>query len=492
MSQGNSSVWRKGLVITAAAGGVMLLSKLPRVLTGFALKRASKRLLQDPYRENLWAMVSSLDRMGPQVALENSLRAQTGKAIKRPLGSPRKTITFDGLIFNIAQLANRPIHHRQMVDTSVVIGPQAARPLHLDIPLIVSGMAYGLGLSKRAKLALAKGASLAGTATNSGESGFALWEREAARHYIVQYGRGAWPQGLSWCKQADMIEIQLGQGASAGTEHFTLYKDLPPNARQSFGLAKGEPALITTEFEGIQLPEGLQGLVRQLREASGGAPIGVKIGAGNDLEADMAIAAEAGVDYIALDCAQAATVGSEPILQDAFGLPTLIALCRGAAFIEREGLKGKVSLIISGGLFHPEHFLKALALGADAIYLGTVCLLAIVHPQIQTAIPWEPPTSLAYAIGEYQHKLNIDKGAQALARFFQSSVAEMIVGARALGRASFKELSKSDLAALDGRTARLTGVPLVRGPMVAGRSSTPSSVQGGRRPGSHWPSDPRY
>jgi glutamate synthase domain-containing protein 2 len=490
MFQEKSSIWRKGLFLTAAVGGAALLGRLPRVLTGFALKRASKRLLQDPYRENLWAMVSSLSRMGPQVALENSLRAQTGKAIKRPLGSPRKTVTFDGLIFNIAQLANRPTNPRQMVDTSVVIGPRADRPLHLGIPLIVSGMAYGLGLSKQAKIALARGASLAGTATNSGESGFAPWERRAARCYIVQYHRGVWPQDLSWCKQVDMIEIQLGQGASAGTEHFTYYKDLPPKARKRFYLAKGQPALITTAPQGIRLPEGLTDLIRRLREASEGAPVGVKLGAGNDLEADMAIAVEAGVDYIALDCAQAATVGSEPILQDAFGLPTLIALSRGAAFIEGQDLKGKVSLIIGGGLFHPEHFLKALALGADAVYLGTVCLLAIVHPQIETSLPWEPPTSLAYALGEYRHKLNIDKGAQALARFFQSSVDEMIVGARALGRASFKELSKSDLAALDHRTARFAGVDLVYGPTAAKRSSKPFSLRGGRKLSSHRPIDP--
>jgi glutamate synthase domain-containing protein 2 len=482
MFEGKSSLLRKGLYLAA---GAALLSRLPRLLAGIPLKRASKRLLQDPYRENLWAMISSLNRMGPQVALENSLRAQSGKAIKRPLGSPRKTITFDGLIFNIAQLASRPTDPEQMVDTSVVIGPKAARPLHLDIPLIVSGMAYGLGLSKRAKLALAKGASLAGTATNSGESGFAPWERQAARHYIVQYGRGMWPQDLSWCKQADMIEIQLGQGASAGTEHFTLYKDLPPHARKSLKLAKGQPAVISTAPRGIRLPEGLKDLVQRLREASDGAPIGVKLGAGNDLEADMAIAVEAGVDCIALDCFQAATVGSEPVLQDAFGLPTPIALSRAAAFIEGQGLKGEVSLIIGGGLFHPEHFLKALALGADAMYLGTVCLLAIVHPQIATALPWEPPTSLAYAIGEYQHKLDINKGALALARFFQSSVAEMIVGARALGRASFKELSKGDLVALDGRTARLTGVQLVRGPTALERPSKPSSVRRGRRHGLH-------
>jgi glutamate synthase domain-containing protein 2 len=454
--------WKNPWFITPLLMGsaYLVTFQLPRAILGYNAKKTLNRILTDPYSENIWELISASTRATPQVIVENSLRTEEGRIIKRPLGSPRRMINFDGLVFNIAQLATEPTTELVKVDTSVVIGPKARKPLYLSTPMIVSAMAYGLALSEKAKLALAYGSALAGTAIVSGENGYFPLERNAADKYIVQYHRGNWYQGTAWCNKSDMIEIQLGQGASAGITHSSHYKDLPIKARQLMGLEKGTDAVIKARLGGIKSRADFKNLIDRLRDKSGGVPIGVKIGAGNQLEEDMAIALEAGVDVIAIDGSEAATVGSEPLLQDAFGLPTLIALCRGAKFLKEQGLKGEVSLIISGGLYHPEHFLKAIALGADAVYLGTVCLFAVAHHAIASALPWEPPTSLVMSTGKYSEKINIQKGAKDLAKFFKSCTLEMVSGVRALGKSSLSQVDVSDLAALDQQTADITGVPL--------------------------------
>ncbi|MGI6038006.1 MAG: FMN-binding glutamate synthase family protein [Limnochordia bacterium] len=446
------------VAIFAAGSSLFLLKRVPKVLGGAIIKDIGNRLVKDPYVENLWELISATKRVSPQTLIENSLRSECGQPLKRPLGSPKRIIDFDGLVFNIAQMATEP--YGGIVDTSVVIGPQAQHPLKLQTPLMVSGMAYGLALSQRAKLALAKGAAAAGTATNSGESGFWMRERKATRYYIVQYHRGQWNKNLDWCKYADMLEIQIGQGASAGTPHVSKGKDLKGSAQRFLGLNKGENAFIAAGHDMVDKPADLRALVDLLREKGGGVPVGIKMGGSNQLEEDMEIAVEAGVDFIALDGGEAATVGSEPILQDGFGLPTLIALSRGARFLEERGLKGRISLIIGGGLYHPEHFLKAMALGADGIYLGSVCLFAIAHQQIFLPLPWEPPTTLVYYTGRYKKRLNVKKAAQGLTNFLKACTAEMAIGVQALGKDSLRAVDKHDLVCLDERTAQITGVKL--------------------------------
>ncbi|CEP66989.1 Aldolase-type TIM barrel [Moorella glycerini] len=456
---GTTVIWKMAL---GSAGltclGLWLFSRplLNRIHDSFL-----KTVMTDPYEENFWEFVSASTRTGLQKIVETNLRAQQGQLIQRPFGSPWRFPGTDGLVFNLAQLAKLPVEESVPVNTKVTLGPQAARPLKISMPIIVSGMAYGLALSEKAKIALARGASLAGTATNTGEGPFLPSERQAARHLIVQYNRGGWNHNPRILKQADMVEIQFGQAARGGLGHSINYDEIPPKGRHLLGLKPGQAAVTHARMPGIKDPQkDLPPLVTRLRHLTGGVPIGAKIGAGNDLEKDLAILLEAGVDFIAIDGAGAATKGSPPIVQDDFGVPTVYAVNRAATFLKKHGVKDKVSLIAGGGLVTPGDFLKILALGANAVYIGTIALFALTHTQVLKAMPWEPPVQVVFAQGRYQDQLDVDKAAHNLANFLRACNAEIMAGVRALGKKSVRQVNKTDLAALDPVTARALGIPL--------------------------------
>lgn len=432
------------------------------------LLRFGRRLMADPYDENLWELISASRRPGPQVILETNLRSQEGTVIQRPLGSPREWPDFRNLVFDFAQLARRPLEFDAPVDTTVVIGPRAAKPMRLETPIIVSAMAYGSALSAGAKVALARGAALAGTASNSGEGLVLPLERQAARHLIVQYHRGTWGKDPETLRKADMIEIHFGQGASGGLGSSVKSARRHPQLRADMGLLPGQDAVIYSTHPELREGKSLGELVQWLRELTGGVPIGVKLAPGRRLEEDLALCIEAGVDVIALDGAQAGTKGSPPILQDDFGVPTLHALLRATEFLETSGVRDRVTLIVGGGLFTPGDFLKALALGADAVYVGSIALFAVTHDQVFKSLPWEPPTQVVFFRGHQAVDFDIDEGADRLARFIRSCTQEMAMGARALGKRALRDIDRSDLMALDAETAAICGVvPTFRAPEKA-------------------------
>ncbi len=445
-----------GVALGGLAGGIGGLW-LSRRLLQSVVGTLTSRLLSDPYQENLWGFVSASIRTPPMEIVETKLRAQEGKALQRPFGSPRRFHAFEGLMFDMVMLDRLPTPGNVPVDTSVVLGKRAKRPLRLELPVMVSGMAYGLALSERAKVALAKGTALAGTATNTGEGPFLPAERAAARSLVIQYNRGSWNKEPEILRQADMIEIQFGQGAQGAIGHRMQAKDIDATLRTSFGLQPGQDAIVEARQPGITGSRELRRLVDDLRRETGGVPIGVKLGAGKGLERDLAIILDAGVDYVAIDGAGAATKGAPPILEDDFGLPTVYALCRAARFVQREGLADRTSLIVMGGLATPGDYLKALALGADAVYIGTVALLALAHTQIVKSLPWEPPTQLIWYRGADQHEFNVGQGAKHLANYLLACKEEMVEGIRALGKQSVAEVNLDDLVALDQLTADITG-----------------------------------
>jgi glutamate synthase domain-containing protein 2 len=420
-----------------------------------------KKLMTDSYDENLWEFYSAAKRAKPQTIVETNLRSQEGKVIQRPLGSPKNFPNTDQLLFNTAQLAVMPTPEYVPVDTCVTLGPQAAKPLIINMPIIISGMAFGIGLTEKAKIALAKGASQAGTAINNGEGPFIPSERLAGKKYILLYDRGSRNHEESIIKQADMIEIQFGQGALGGIGHQTAYKDIEPKARELMHLRPGRPSVTHAHVPGIEDPRrDLPKLIKKLQALTGGVPIGAKIAAGHYLEKDLEILLEAGIDFIALDCTGAATKGGPPILEDDFGIPLIYAVNRAANYLRKKGVKDKITLIAGGGLFTPGSFLKALALGADAVYIGSIALFAMAHTQVLKAIPWEPPTQVVFAHSKYGNRLNVNEAAKSLSKFLISCNEEMKEGIRALGKTSLKEVNKSDLVSLDPVIANLVGVPM--------------------------------
>jgi glutamate synthase domain-containing protein 2 len=463
-------VGQVAIAATSVYAGYHLLQRIGRWSLTAIVHSFASRLLKDTYDENLWELIHAGSRVTPQTVVEIALRAESGHVITRPLGSRRRYAELDTITFDIAQLAREARPANLSVNTAVVLGPQAQAPLRLEIPIMIAGMGYGLALSGPAKIALANGARMAGTATNSGEGLIAPGELEAAGKYILQIGRSCWNREMSLIKRANMVQIQLGQGASGGSGHPVGYKDLSPCARRAFHLKKNEQIVIHTQLPEIKDAKHLYEVVRCLRQLTP-VPIDLKIGAGKFLEEDMQMAIDAGVDCISIDGAQAGSHAAAPILMDDCGLPTFYALIRAANFLEQNGLKGKISLIVSGGLFTPGDFLKCLALGADAVAIGTAALLAISHSAVAKILPWEPPTQLVYATGKHKNAFCAKQGAMDLYYFLMSSVDEMVLGVRTLGKQSLTALDRSDLMGYDPQIAQVAGIDYMGTPQAIGRGS---------------------
>lgn len=423
-----------------------------------------KILMTDPYDENLWEFVSASTKVTPQVIIETNLRSQKGKTIKRPLGTPRKMPSLDQLMFNIGQLHNMPTPLETPVGTKVIIGKKCKRPLIINLPIMISGMAYGAALSEKAKIALAKGATTAGTATNTGEGPFLPSERKAAKKLILQYNRGHWNKSPEILTQADAIEIQFGQGASAGMGHVNNLSTFDFKLHQEFNVGFTQDPILHCRHAEVSHPAELPKLVRKLKAIAGDIPIGAKIGAGKYLEKDLAWLVKGGVDFICVDGAEAATKGSAPILQDDFGVPTIFAIHRAGQFLRKNGLTDRISLIASGIMRTPGDILKVLALGADAAYIGSAALFAVSHTQVLKAMPFEPPTQVVWNDGKYAADFNVAEGAKSLAKYLNSCREELMEGIRALGKTSVSQVNREDLFALDELTAKGIGVPMAYDP----------------------------
>lgn len=286
-----------GALLAMLCAGLLAIV-FARPLIKWGIGHFTKRLMADRYPQNIWEMVSALTRTSPRIVVENSLRAASGEGIERPFGSPRSYLDFDGLVFSPAQLAALPAPDNAPVEMMLTIGPQAKRPLILNIPLLAGAMV--------------------GTATNSGEGPFLPEERTCAAHYILQYHSGHWAKEPEILRQADAIEIRFGQGAIGGAATVIPPEFLKGRARELLQVPEGESVVIPSRHPEIVKPEDLQPLVEKLRTITQGIPIGVKLCATGKLEADLEAAVQAGVDFISLDGGQAGAKGGAPILEDDF------------------------------------------------------------------------------------------------------------------------------------------------------------------------------
>lgn len=420
---------------------------------------AITRVIRDQYIENLFEMVPVTKKVGLTNLMEITMRANQGTPVSRPLGSPVHLSPWEKILFNPVHLFRFPTPENVGISTSVTIGRRARKPMTLSIPIMIAAMSFGGALSKKTKVALAKAATAVGTATNSGEAGLLKEEREAASLFIGQYNRGGWMNQPDKYKLLDAIEIQLGQGAQGSSPQRTAAHNIGEDFREVFGLREGEDAWIHSRLPEVNSKEEFIRLVRRLRDETG-VPVGLKIAATHHLERELQIALEAGVDFITVDGAEGGTHGGAPILQDDVGLPTFFAVTRASEFLARKRAVGDVNLIVTGGLVTPGQMLKALALGADAVYIGTAALMALVSEQMVKATPFEPPTSLLVYTGKMTDRLDVDQGAMNLVRYLNACVREMELVAISLGKTALADLTKSDLCTIDPFIAKATGIQL--------------------------------
>ena len=447
------------IVVLSAAAAIVLAKPVLRYIMDRVSDAALSKLLTTDYEQNLAELYPSLTRFSVLNLIETSLRAETGKGIVRPLGSPKHFPGYDNLMFTPRQMTVFSLPANAPIDLRVTIGPKAAKPLMINIPLMIGGMAYGLALSAEAKLALARASKRLQTATNSGEGPFLPEEPLLAGKFILQICR--WPWGGRTDQQiatADMLEVQMGQGADVGTSRIDAV-DIEGRARLLGGLAAGEPAIALPAPPSVQTPADWPVFINKLRQRANGIPIALKIMATDRIEEELAVAVSLGFDAVTIDGSGGGSHATSPIKQDDFGLPVVYALVRAKRYLANT----QISLVVAGGFFTPGQCLKALALGADAIYLGTVPLLSLAHNQTVKASPWEPPTTLVYYNSPAKTQLNIGQAATSVANALNAMVLEMKETMQALGKSSLQELSPADLAALDDLTAQLTGVQLHAG-----------------------------
>lgn len=442
------------LVLLAA---IFLVKPIFRYIISRVANDTVAKLLTDKYTQNLAEFLPSLKRFSVLNAIEMSLRAEKGKVIARPLGTPKQFLSFENLMFQPRQMTCLSLPQSTQIDMSVMIGPSAQKPLTIKIPLMIGGMAYGLGLSEESKIALARAANVLQTATCSGEGPVLPEEQQTAEKYILQICR--WPWGGRTDEEiasAAMLEVQMGQGGDMGTGRLDA-EEIAGKARILAGLAPNESPASYPAPPGVQKPEDWPEFMKNLRRRANGIPIALKIMATDRIEEELSVALDLGFDAVVIDGAQGGSHANTPIKQDDFGIPTLHSLVRAKRYLKNH----PISLIIAGGFFTPGQCLKALTLGADAIYLATVPLFALAHNQIQKVLPWEPLTTLVYYDSPSKTQLDIDQAATSVENVFTSMVLEMEEAMRALGKSSLKELSPDDLTALDSSTAEITGVKSV-------------------------------
>lgn len=440
---------------------IVLIKPVLRYIVGKQISEAMSRVLSDKYTQNLMEVFPAGKRISVLNILETGFRAENGKIITRPLGSPKKFPGFDNLMFSPQLMTKLSLPLSTPVNMQVTVGPKAQKPLVINIPIMIGAMAYGIALSEEAKIALAQAAKRLQTTTCSGEGPFLPEERAAARKYVLQICRWAWgARSQKQIDSADMLEVQMAQGADMGAVTVEA-AEFQGRAQELSGLAPGEPAISFPAPPGIQKQSDWPGFMKVLRKKSKGIPIALKLMATGHLEDDLAMAIDLGFDAIIIDGAHGGSHASTPIKQDDFGIPTLNALIIAEGFLRKQGVRDQISLIMAGGFFTPGECLKAIALGADAIYMATVPLLSLTHRQVNKVIPWEPPTTLVFYDSPTKNKLDINQAATSVFNTITSFVLEMEEGMRSLGKTSLKELNPNDLVALDSITAEITGVKRV-------------------------------
>ena len=434
---------------------VLITKFIFRALLKWMIGDFAGKLFSDMYGENLFEIWIAGKRSSIQNLVEMELRAVDGKPLTRPVGPTLKFHPdFDHLMFVPSQLAKLSLPASFKVNMQVTIGPNAKRPMTLSMPIMISGMGYGLALSEESKIALAMASKVLDTAISSGEGPALPEERENAGKYVLQICRWKWGARTDEeISSADMLEVQLGQGADTGASNFDI-KAFQGRASVLGGLSDGEAPVSFPTPPGVQCLEDWPGFMEILRKRANGIPIALKIMASGSLEEELSFAVDLGFDVIVLDGAQGGSHGSSSMKQDDFGLPTLHALVRAVTFLKTSN----VSLIISGGFSTPGACLKALALGADAVYLGTVPLFALTHMQTKKVLPWEPPATLVFYDSKEKHKLNIEMAQKSVVNIFVSMVSEMEEAMISMGKTTLKELNPEVLIALDNDTAELTNV----------------------------------
>jgi glutamate synthase domain-containing protein 2 len=406
-------------------------------------------------------------------------KAELGRYRIRGFGTlrPRTWTTFDDLTFIPAGLTRIPLEgYREQCSTRTVLGARhAAKPIELDVPVMITGMSFG-ALSYNAKVALARGARQAGSSTTTGDGGMLPAERENSRVLIYEVLPSRYGINVHHLRQADAIELTIGQGAKPGTGGLLLGSKVSAEIARMRDLPSGVDQRSPCRHPDFLGPDDMIIKIEELREATDWqVPIFVKLGASRVYD-DVKLAAKCGADVVVIDGMEGGTGASPDLLQEHTGIPTLAAVCEARAALEELGLFGEVNLIIAGGIRHGSDAAKALALGADAVYVGTAALIALncnkpLYVEDYHALGAAPyachhchtgrcPVGITTQDPELVKRLEIDPAAERVANWLHATAAEIQILARACGKRDVHDLEPEDLRALTLEASLITGLPL--------------------------------
>lgn len=354
-----------------------------------------------------------------------------------------------------AQMARKPLMENVPVGSELIIGPNAMKPLKLTIPLFVSDMSFG-ALSEEAKIALAKGAELAGTGICSGEGGMLDEEQRANSNYFYELASAKF--GFEWdkLKKVQAFHFKGGQGAKTGTGGHLSGNKVVGKIAEVRNLKEGTPAVSPPTFDDLHTSEDYKNFADKVRVVTGGIPVGFKLSA-NHIEEDIQFALNASADYIILDGRGGGTGAAPLIFRNNISVPTIPALARARHYLDKVG-RTDVTLIITGGIRVPDDFIKAMALGADGIALSNSAIQAIGCVAARMCHTNNCPSGVATQKPELRKLLNIEKSANQLFNFFSASTELMKVMARACGHNHLNQFNQNDITTWKKDMADLTGI----------------------------------
>jgi glutamate synthase domain-containing protein 2 len=375
-------------------------------------------------------------------------------------GRSKKTgqVNWEDLIFLPAQLAKRPVDYfKEKINSATIIGKKSKHPIKIDIPIVVAAMSFG-ALSKNAKLALAKASALAGTVANTGEGGMLPNERKLAKFLIVQYSTARFGVDDEYLKSADAIEIKIGQGAKPAQGGLLPAAKVTPEIAKIRKVKMGQDLHSPAAHPDIKNIQDLKKKITWLRKLTDGKPIILKLGAGH-IEEDIKLAVKAKPDIIAIDGLEGGTGAAPEVMLNQVGLPTISALVRARKTLDK--LKAPQELWIGGGLKSGADVAKALALGADIVFMGFALMKAMGCVECRQCYKGECPLGIATQKPALVKKLDITKAAQKIAGFLLTETENTKMIAGATGKNDIYKLKRNDLRAMNSFIAQITGVKII-------------------------------
>lgn len=422
----------------------------------------------------------------PYTLSEIRRAAATGIYDIRGAGAKRKLPHFDDLLFLGASVSRYPLEgYREKCGTDVILGNRfAKKPIHLKTPVTIAGMSFG-ALSGPAKEALGRGASAVGTSTTTGDGGMTPEERGQSSILVYQYLPSRYGMNPDDLRKADAIEVVIGQGAKPGGGGMLLGQKISDRVAKMRCLPKGVDQRSACRHPDWTGPDDLEIKIAELREITDWEkPIYVKIGATRPYY-DVTLAVKAGADVVVLDGMQGGTAATQEVFIEHVGIPTLAAIRPAVQALQDMGMHRKVQLIISGGIRNGADVAKALALGADAVAIGTAALVALgdndphweeEYNKLGTTAgaydDWhegKDPAGITTQDPELMKRVDPVKAGRRLANYLSVMTMEAQVIARACGKSHLLNLEPEDLVALTVEAAAMAKVPLAGTSWIPGQ-----------------------